>query len=65
MPATEPADCLGMTEAVTYVIELAVGLGCLVAGAASLRQARLRLLGVLLLMAGAASAAHALARLLV
>jgi hypothetical protein len=48
----------------TYAIELAVGLGCVVAAVASLRVRRLRWLGVVLLVAGAAAIAHAAIQLL-
>jgi len=51
-------------EAATWVIELGVGLACLVVGALALRNPRLRLVGVVLLVAGAAAAAHAVSQLL-
>jgi hypothetical protein len=48
----------------TYAIELAVGLGCVVAAVPALRTRPLRWLGVVLLVAGAAAIAHAAFRLL-
>jgi hypothetical protein len=48
----------------TYAIELAVGLGCVVAAVPALRARRLRWLGFVLLVAGAAAIAHAAFRLL-
>lgn len=51
-------------ETATWVIELGVGLACLVVGALTLRTPRLRLVGVVLLVAGAAAAAHAVFQLL-
>ena len=53
-----------MAGALTYVVELLVGLGCLVAGAATLRGPRTRSVGVLLLVAGIAAIVHALVELL-
>ena len=53
-----------MARTVTYVVELLVGLGCVIAGAASLRGSRTRWLGVVLLVAGVAAIVHALAELL-
>ena len=47
-------------ETVTWVIELLVGLACLVLGMSALRTARYRLIGVVLLVAGVAAAGHAL-----
>jgi hypothetical protein len=52
-----------MSEAVTYTIELLVGLGCLAAAVPALRSTRLRVFGTLLLVAGAAAVVHALVRL--
>jgi len=52
-----------MSQTVTHVIELAVGLGCVIAAIPALRQRRLRWLGVVLLVAGAAAVVHATARL--
>jgi len=46
-------------DAVTYAIELAVGLGCLVAAAGLWRQPRLRILAWLFVAGGVAAAAHA------
>ena len=53
-----------MARALTYVVELLVGLGCLVAAAATLRDSRLRWIGVVLLVAGVAAIVHALVELL-
>jgi hypothetical protein len=53
-----------MGETATDVVELLVGLGCLGAAVPALRSPRLRWLGALLLLAGAAAVAHALVRLL-
>lgn len=53
-----------MARALTYVVELLVGLGCLAAGVATLRGSRTRWLGVLLLVAGVAATVHALVELL-
>jgi uncharacterized membrane protein len=53
-----------MTRALTYVVELLVGLGCLIAGAASFRGSGTRWLGVVLLVAGIAAIVHALVELL-
>jgi len=51
-------------ETATWVIELGVGLACLAVGGLALRNPRLRLVGVVLLVAGAAAAAHAVFQLL-
>jgi hypothetical protein len=56
--------CTAMAGALTYVVELLVGLGCLVAGAATVRGARNRWVGVVLVVAGAAAIVHALVELL-
>jgi hypothetical protein len=53
-----------VNRTLSYAIELAVGLGCVVAAVAALRTRRLRWLGVVLLIAGAAAIAHAVFRLL-
>jgi hypothetical protein len=50
-------------ETATWVIELGVGLACLVVAGLALRNPRLRLVGVVLLVAGAAAAAHAVVQL--
>ncbi len=47
----------------TYAIELAVGLGCLVAAGPTLRGRGLRWLGVVLLAAGISAVVHAGVRL--
>jgi len=52
-----------MSQTVTDVIELAVGLGCVIAAVPALRPPRSRWLGVVLVAAGAAAAVHAAARL--
>lgn len=48
-----------MSDALTYTIELAVGLGCLAAAAGLWRRDALRALAVLLAVGGVAAAAHA------
>jgi hypothetical protein len=48
----------------TYAIELAVGIGCVVAAVSASRTRPLRWLGIVLLVAGAAAIAHAAFRLL-
>ena len=53
-----------MTRVLTYVVELLVGLGCIVAGAATLRGTRTRWVGVVLFVAGVAAIVHALIELL-
>ncbi|HEY7763015.1 MAG TPA: hypothetical protein VIC52_08375 [Actinomycetota bacterium] len=50
-------------ETAVWVIELLVGLACLVLGMSALRTVRYRLIGVVLLLAGAAAAGHALIQL--
>ena len=47
-------------DALTSVIELGVGLGCIAGGVAAMRTPRLRIVGVVLLVAGAAACVHAL-----
>lgn len=51
-------------ETATWVIELGVGLACLVVAGLALRNPRLRVVGILLLIAGIAAAAHASIRLM-
>ena len=46
-------------ETATWVIELGVGLACLVVASLALRNPRLRVIGILLLIAGIAAAGHA------
>ncbi len=46
-------------ETATWVIELGVGLACLVVAGLALRNPRLRVIGVLLLIAGIAATGHA------
>jgi hypothetical protein len=48
----------------TYAIELAVGIGCVVAAVLASRTRRLRWLVIVLFVAGAAAIAHAALRLL-
>ena len=52
-----------MGETLTYVTELAVGLGCVVAAAATWRPPRTRWLVIVLALAGATAIVHAIARL--
>jgi peptidoglycan/LPS O-acetylase OafA/YrhL len=49
------------SETITNVVELAVGLGCLAAGVGAWRRRPLRWVAVLLLVAGLAAVAHAVA----
>jgi putative copper export protein len=49
----------GLVETATWVIELGVGLACLVAASIARRNQRLRAIGILLLIAGIAAAGHA------
>jgi hypothetical protein len=53
-----------MAGAMTYVVELLVGLGCLIGGAATLQPSRMRWVGMILIVAGVAAIVHALAVLL-
>ncbi len=53
-----------MGRALTYGIELAVGLGCLAASVPAWRIPRLRWLAAVLAIAGAVAAGHALVELL-
>ncbi|MEZ0233673.1 MAG: hypothetical protein ACAH81_01845 [Actinomycetota bacterium] len=46
-------------ETATWVIELGVGLACLLVAGLAVRNPRLRVIGVLLLIAGIAAAGHA------
>lgn len=48
-----------MPDALTYAIELAVGLGCLGAAAGLWRHPSLRILAVLFAIGGVAAAGHA------
>lgn len=54
-----------MGRALTYLTELAVGIGCVVAAVATSRTPRTRWLALVLAVAGAAAIVHALARLVV
>jgi hypothetical protein len=51
-------------DVVTWLIELGVGMGCIAGGIASVRTPRLRVVGVMLLVAGAAASIHAVVALL-
>ena len=53
-----------MGDAPTFAIELLVGLGCLAGSVPAVRSRRMRWLGVVLLVAGAAATLHALVRLI-
>jgi hypothetical protein len=46
-------------QTTTWLIELGVGLACLAVAAIALRNPRMRVVGVVLLVAGVAAAAHA------
>jgi hypothetical protein len=52
-------------ETVTWAIELGVGLACLVVGSAAIRGQRLRIVGVVLVVAGLAASGHAIAQLVI
>ena len=52
-----------MGKSLTYVTELAVGLGCVVAAVATSRSRRLRWLAIVLAVAGAAAIVHAILEL--
>jgi hypothetical protein len=52
-----------MGQSLTYVTELAVGLGCVVAAVATARTRRLRWLAVVFAVAGAAAIVHAVVEL--
>ena len=52
-----------MSETLTYVTELAIGLGCVVAAVATARTPRMRWLAIVLAVAGATAIVHAIARL--
>ena len=58
-----PAYPSCVSETATYAIELAVGVGCVVAAIPSLRRRGLRWLGAVLLVAGIAAIVHATIRL--
>jgi len=49
-----------VSDAVTYTIELAVGLGCLAAAVGLWRRGSLRALAVLFLVGGVAAVGHAI-----
>jgi hypothetical protein len=50
-------------QAATWLIELGVGLACLAGGVVVFRGRRMRVVGVLLVVAGVAAAGHAIVRL--
>jgi len=50
-------------ETVTWAVELGVGVACLAVAVLALRHPRLRLVGAVLLVAGAAAMAHAVFQL--
>ena len=53
-----------MGQTLTYLIELAVGLGCVVVAVPTIGSPGRRWLGAILLIAGAAAVTHAVARLI-
>lgn len=59
-----PPRLLRVGDVVTYAIELAVGLGCVIGSVPALGHPRLRWFGVVLLVAGIAAVVHALVELL-
>ena len=52
-----------MGQSLTYVTELAVGIGCMVAAVTTVRSRRLRWLALVLAVAGAAAIVHAIVEL--
>lgn len=50
-------------QAAIWVIELGVGLACLAGGVMVFRTQRMRVVGILLVLAGGAAAGHAVVRL--
>jgi hypothetical protein len=52
-----------MGQSLTYVTELAVGLGCVVTAVATARSRRLRWFALVLAVAGAAAIVHAIVEL--
>jgi putative copper export protein len=52
-----------VVETATWLVELGVGIACLVIGVMTLRGSRLRVVGVLLVIAGLAAAGHATVQL--
>jgi hypothetical protein len=50
-------------DVLTWVIELGVGVACLVIGTAAIRGSRLRVAGIVLVIAGLAASGHALIQL--
>lgn len=65
-PASAGLRQLGfaLVDVVTWLIELGVGLGCIAGGVAAVRTGRLRVVGILLLVAGTAASVHAVVALL-
>lgn len=53
-----------LVQTATWLIELGVGLACLAVGAIALRNPRMRVVGVVLLIAGTAAAVHAASSLI-
>jgi uncharacterized membrane protein HdeD (DUF308 family) len=53
-----------MAWAMTYLVELLVGLGCLIGGATTVQRSRMRWVGIVLIVAGVAAIVHALVELL-
>ena len=52
-----------VVETATWLVELGVGIACLVIGVMTLSGSRLRVVGVLLVIAGLAAVGHATVRL--
>ncbi|HKN81648.1 MAG TPA: hypothetical protein VJZ98_09950 [Actinomycetota bacterium] len=52
-----------MGQSLTYVTELAVGLGCVAAAVATARSSRMRWLALVLAVAGGAAIVHAIVEL--
>ena len=52
-----------MADAATSIVELLVGIGCLVGAVATIRHPRLRWLGIVLAVAGIVAVVHAVAEL--
>lgn len=62
-PGSSPMLGSPGVEAVTWTIELGVGLACLVVGAAALRGARRPFIGAMLVIAGITALGHAVVQL--
>jgi hypothetical protein len=52
-----------MGQSLTYITELAVGLGCVIAAVATARSRRLRWLALVLAVAGSTAIVHAIVEL--